>query len=151
MVLRNNLIRFFVFLLLFMPSILIQLNADNLVQNYKSTSPQVEYPEYQLKNWQAFWVSVPNINPRGYGVYYFRKSIDLANPPTSSFPVFVSADNRYKLFVNEKLVSLGTARSDIQHWNYETVDLTPYLHKGKNIIAAQIWNEGNLRQKDIFR
>ncbi|MEI8085340.1 MAG: alpha-L-rhamnosidase C-terminal domain-containing protein [Paludibacter sp.] len=128
-----------------MPSILIQLNADNLVQNYKSTSTQVEYPEYQQKNWQAFWVSVPNINPRGYGVYYFRKSIDLANPPTSSCPMFVSADNRYKLFVNEKLVSLGPARSDIQHWNYETVDLTPYLHKGKNIIAAQVWNEGNLR------
>jgi len=55
------------------------------------------------------------------------------------------ADNHYKLFVNEKLVSLGPARGDLQHWNYEPVDLTPFLRTGKNTIAAQVWNEGELR------
>jgi hypothetical protein len=57
----------------------------------------------------------------------------------------VSADNRYKLFVNGKLVSLGPARGDIFHWNYETVDLAPFLLNGKNVIAAIVWNFGDMR------
>lgn len=60
-------------------------------------------------------------------------------------PKRFSADNRYKLFVNEKLVSLGPARGDLTHWNYETVDLAPFLREGRNIIAAQVWNEAELR------
>jgi hypothetical protein len=41
-----------------------------------------------------------------YGVFYFRKNIDLAAKP-AMFIVHVSADNRYKLYVNGTLVSLG--------------------------------------------
>ena len=93
------------------------------------------------KRWSASWVAVPNESPYDYGVYLFRKTLDFAAQPTS-FVVHVSADNRYKLFVNEKFVSLGPARGDLSHWNFETVDLAPYLKVGKNIIAAQVWNEG---------
>ena len=57
----------------------------------------------------------------------------------------MSADNRYKLFVNEKLVSLGPARGDLTHWNFETVDIAPYLQAGQNIIAARVWNEAEWR------
>ena len=57
----------------------------------------------------------------------------------------MSADNRYKLFVNGQLVSFGPARGDIFHWNYETVDLAPHLQMGKNVIAAVVWNYGDLR------
>ena len=52
------------------------------------------------------------------------------------FQVFVSGDNRYKLYVNKQLVSIGPARSDLRHWNYATVDLAPYLRTGNNIVAA---------------
>lgn len=93
------------------------------------------------KRWSANWITVPNTNPEGYGVYLFRKTIELAAQPTT-LVVHVSADNRYKLFVNEKLVSLGPARGDLNHWNFETLDLAPYLKAGKNILAAQVWNEG---------
>ena len=59
--------------------------------------------------------------------------------------VWVSGDNRYKLFVNDQIVSIGPARSDIKHWNYEEVDLAPHLHAGNNKIVALIWNEGQDR------
>jgi alpha-L-rhamnosidase len=36
---------------------------------------------------------------------------------------------------------LGPARGDTYYWNYETVDIAPYLTAGKNIIAALVWNE----------
>jgi hypothetical protein len=68
----------------------------------------------------------------------------------SQFVVHVSPDNRYKLYVNEELVSVGPALGDIQHWNYEIIDLAPYLKSGNNIIAAQVWNEGNLRAVSQF-
>src|SRR5688572_5624355 len=94
--------------------------------------------------WKAQWISVPNEPSKEYGIYHFRKSFELANKP-ASFIIHVSADNRYKLFVNEQLVSLGPARSDMFYWNFETVDIAPYVTTGKNIIAAVVWNEGGYR------
>jgi len=96
------------------------------------------------KQWDARWIAVPGEPANGYGVFLFRKTLDLQSVP-ASFVVHVSADNRYKLFVNEKLVSVGPARGDMYYWNFETVDLAPYLVAGKNIIAAKVWNEGELR------
>ncbi|MFT3903021.1 MAG: alpha-L-rhamnosidase C-terminal domain-containing protein [Niabella sp.] len=90
--------------------------------------------------WNAGWIAAPG-EGREYGVYYFRKTIDLTAKP-SSFVVHVSADNRYKLYVNDSLVSLGPARGDLSFWNYETVDLSPFLRKGKNIVASMVFNEG---------
>jgi hypothetical protein len=96
------------------------------------------------KPWDAYWISVPKEPLHDFGVYQFRKSFTLDTKP-SSFIVHVSADNRYKLFVNGKFVSLGPARGDIYHWNYETVDIAPQLQAGKNVIAALAWNFGDMR------
>lgn len=98
-------------------------------------------PSILEKRWQAFWVTVPTATTDGYGVYLFRKTIELTSKP-SSFIVHVSADNRYKLFVNGELVSIGPARGDLSHWNFETVDIAGLLKVGKNTVAAQVWNEG---------
>jgi alpha-L-rhamnosidase len=98
-------------------------------------------PSILENRWQAFWITVPSATTDGYGVYLFRKTIELASKP-SSFIVHISADNRYKLFINEKLVSMGPARGDLSHWNFETVDIAGFLKEGKNTIAAQVWNEG---------
>ncbi len=94
--------------------------------------------------WNAHWIAPQNDPGTGYGVYYFRKKIDLTTKP-SSFIIHVSADNRYKLYVNGTLVSLGPARGDTYYWNYETVDLAPYLVAGKNIVAALVFNESEYR------
>jgi alpha-L-rhamnosidase len=98
-----------------------------------------------LKNqWSANWITAPDAPAKGYGVYYFRKKISLTEKP-DSFIVHVSADNRYVLIINEKFVSLGPARNDLFHWNFETVDIAPYLINGENIITATVWNEGDQR------
>jgi hypothetical protein len=94
--------------------------------------------------WNASWIAAPGDDGRVYGVYYFRKHINLATQP-ASFIIHISADNRYKLYVNDSLVSLGPARGDLYNWNYETVDLAPYLVTGKNTIAALVWNEAGYR------
>ncbi len=100
----------------------------------------------QLSLWNASWISVPGIGADDYGVYEFKKEVELASV-VKSYTVFVTGDNRYKLFVNDYLVSVGPARSDLTHWNYETVDLAPYMRVGKNTIEAVVWNEGKDRSE----
>lgn len=91
--------------------------------------------------WKASWISMPGATAEGYGVYWFKHCVNLSAVP-SSLPVQVSADNRYKLFVNGQFVSLGPARGDIFHWKFATVDLAPFLRTGVNCVTAQVWNEG---------
>ncbi len=107
------------------------------------------------KPWKAQWITGPGqpINRftaasdqtlKEYGVVKFRKTITLTTKPVS-FVVHLSADNRYKLFINGKQVAQGPARGDLYFWNYETIDLAPYLQAGTNLVAAVVWNDG--RQK----
>ena len=91
--------------------------------------------------WPARWLVHPTAPARQYGIFHFRKAINLPQKPTR-FVVHVSADNRYRLFVNGKAVALGPARSDTQNWNYETLDLAPFLKAGQNVLAAQVWYMG---------
>lgn len=99
--------------------------------------PFVSHPDQLNDQKFAEWI----IPQEDDGVFYFRKVIELESVP-ASFVVHVSADARYKLYVNEKQVCWGPAVGDIENWNYETVDLAPFLIKGKNIIASQVWNHG---------
>jgi len=124
---------FFSFIL---PVILLFLIKPAYAQSTTST--------LEPRPWNSDWIAAANDPGTGYGVYYFRKSIELANKPVA-FVIHVSADNRYKLYVNGMLVSLGPTRGDTYYWNYETVDLAPYLTSGKNIVAALVWNEAQFR------
>ena len=92
--------------------------------------------------WNARWIDAPGTSGQDYGVYHFRRTFDLPEKP-ASFPVHVSGDNRYELFVNGVRVSWGPARGDLQHWRYETVDIAAQLHSGKNVLAAVVWNDGS--------
>lgn len=94
--------------------------------------------------WTARWISVPGAEPNRYGVFHFRKTWQLDSVP-GSYVIHVSADNRYKLYANGQLVSLGPARGDLSNWNFETVDLAPYLKPGKNVLAAVVWNYAGQR------
>ncbi|MEQ9099888.1 MAG: alpha-L-rhamnosidase C-terminal domain-containing protein [Imperialibacter sp.] len=108
--------------------------------------------ELMQKPWKAQWITGPGAplnrwmvrsdqTLKEYGVFKFRKRFTLPQKP-SSFIVHVSADNRYKLYVNDNLVSQGPARGDLYFWNFETVDLAPYLAEGENTVAAVVWNDG---------
>lgn len=106
----------------------------------RQRDPQAPF-DLKTDAWNARWISVPGTGPQDYGVYYFRKDVDLAAIP-ADYVVHVTGDNRYKLYVNGTLVSLGPAKGDATHWNYETVDIAPWLKAGKNVIAALVFHEG---------
>jgi alpha-L-rhamnosidase len=121
------------FLLLF-----LLLNSSYVLFGQTAAQPIVP------TRWNASWIKVPGEPVNDYEICLFRKALPLTNKP-ATYLVQVSGDNRYKLFVNNKLISIGPARSDLYYWNYETVDLAPYLTVGKNVISAIVFNEGALR------
>ncbi len=89
--------------------------------------------------WNAHWITCPGVPARAYGVFHFRKTFSLDIAPQHLI-VHVTADNRYHLFVNGESVGRGPARGSLYNWNVETYDIAPYLHDGKNVIAALVWN-----------
>ncbi|GAA4335338.1 hypothetical protein GCM10023149_43280 [Mucilaginibacter gynuensis] len=121
-------------------TVVLALAGILLVKNSNAQSPEFAYS----RPWNANWIAAAGDTGKNYGVYYFRKSVELAEKP-AKFIIHVSADNRYKLYVNGALVSLGPARGDTYYWNYETVDLASYLTTGKNTVAALVFNEADYR------
>lgn len=104
-------------------------------------SAQQINPDILSKAWNAKWIDVPGTGANAYCVYHFRKTVELNDKP-QQFTIHVSADNRYILYVNGQLVCFGPAKGDLYHWNFETVDIAPYLKQGNNSIAAVVWNFG---------
>lgn len=95
------------------------------------------------ERWPAEWISSPEGPRREFGVFYFRKVFELDSVP-AHFIIHASADNRYELFVNGRRVAEGPARGDLDHWRYDTLDIAPELHPGKNLLAAIVWNFAEL-------
>ncbi|MDR2118611.1 MAG: alpha-L-rhamnosidase N-terminal domain-containing protein [Tannerellaceae bacterium] len=121
---------------LFVLLVHLPLTAQIRLAGYKQADIN---PDLFEGRWKARWISLPGEPANVYGVYHFRKSFELGEEP-ERFVVHVSADNRYKLYVNGYFASLGPARGDVYNWNFETVDIAPFLKKGKNTLAAVVWN-----------
>ena len=68
---------------------------------------------------------------------YFRKKILLEKIP-ESLKLQISADSRYKLYVNGKLAELGPSKGDRQIWYLDEVELAPYLQVGENVLAVEV-------------
>lgn len=115
------------------------------INQVMSQAPPSINPQLLQSAWPASWITSPATQQREYGVYHFRKTFLLptATKP-KSFLIHVSADNRYRLFVNGKAVCSGPARGDLFNWFFETIDIAPYLTEGENVLAALVWNMGNL-------
>ena len=95
------------------------------MQKYKSNSNWI---------WSPSWSAQDKEQPR---VMLFRKVIILSSQPKRA-KIKLSADTRYKLYVNNQLVEVGPSRGDLQIWFYDTVDILPYLKKGKNVLAIAV-------------
>jgi hypothetical protein len=91
--------------------------------------------------WPASWITCPEVSIKDYGVYHFRKTFTLNDVP-EEFIIHVSADNRYSLYVNGNFITYGPSRGDLQHWRFESLDISRELREGTNVIAAVVWNFG---------
>lgn len=101
-------------------------------------------PRLLRGQWDAQWITYPATNVRDYGVYHFRKKFVLDDQLPKELIVHLSADNRFKLYVNGHYVLAGPARGDLYYWYFDSIDIAPYLEDGENSIAIMVWNMGDL-------
>jgi alpha-L-rhamnosidase len=85
--------------------------------------------------------------PSGAQVYRaFRKSFVLAtNPPQASLQIF--ADSRYILWINGRYVLRGPCRFDWHGPQYDTLNISPFLQPGTNVLAVMVHSYDNLTSK----
>ena len=76
--------------------------------------------------------------PSHYQVRLFRRTFEVADAKTARLEVHVSGDSRYLFFCNGELVGRGPAKGDVNHQFYESLDLTPRLRPGRNVLAALV-------------
>lgn len=125
------------------PSAALRLGLPVLLAALAGAAPRQAAAQMPAP-WEATWIIHPEAPADSFGVFHFRRDFEVAAVP-ERFVVHVSADNRYRLYVNGTEVSNGPARGDLMHWNYETVDLAPHLRAGANNLSAVVWNWGRYR------
>lgn len=95
---------------------------------------------YVKNRWEARWIG-PKEGSFQFGVHHFRKTFTLQSKP-HQFVIHLSADNRYRLFVNGTYITDGPQISDSRHWRFESLDIASLLKPGVNLIAVQVVNFG---------
>lgn len=100
--------------------------------------------EHIRHTWNASWITHPTASVFDYGVFHFRNTFTVQDTGKQTI-IYVSADNRYRLFVNGTEVSNGPARGTLNRWRYETINISDFLKPGKNTIAAEVFNLGEFR------
>lgn len=85
-------------------------------------------------DWQAqwIWLDQPDRHPYNQTVIA-RKTIEL--PSFSTATMAITADSRYRLFINGAWVQDGPCRSWPQHFQYDVLDVAPFLKTGRNVIV----------------
>lgn len=67
----------------------------------------------------------------------FRKTLYLQEV-SEQFQIRISADTRYRLFINGSFVQYGPSKGDYHVWFCDVINLAPYLHTGENTIAVWV-------------
>ena len=70
-------------------------------------------------------------------IVLFRRKVYISAEPSRA-DVVISADSRYKLYVNERFVEAGPSKGDSQIWFQDEIDIAPYLKQGNNVIAVVV-------------
>lgn len=93
----------------------------------------------------ALWLGLPAEEIRDKGIYhgdltgrfaYYRHSFILDAPGTLTLDI--TANSRYKLWVNGEPVTFGPCKGDLHRHYFETVDVSPLLRPGENVLAVQV-------------
>lgn len=75
---------------------------------------------------------------------HFRKCFEL--DAVKNTIVRISADDYYKLYINGEFVCQGPAAAYPEYYNYNELDVTPYLTPGKNSVAVHVYYQGEINR-----
>jgi len=99
------------------------------------------------RSWKARWVWVPeqtpppatsfNLDPLerpADTIAYLRRSFEVTDVPAAA-PCRITADGRYRLFVNGTEVGRGPIRGEPSHLAWDEHDLAPHMVAGTNVVG----------------
>ncbi len=127
--------------------------APGISPTFVATGVHASDPAFKFvkpPQWTADWIWV-DTGGKKLVAAQFRKELKLQSVP-KTLPAWVSADRHYRLYVNGHLVARGPAdpgedypggksKGDTGLTFADQVDLAPFLQIGKNVIAAEIFEQ----------
>lgn len=100
--------------------------------------------------WTPAWCAGDDAFPR---VVFFRKKLTLAQKPARA-EIRISADSRYKLYVNGSLRQTGPSKGDDKVWYVDEMDIAGDLRAGENVLAVAVLRyplDGTAGNHSLFR
>lgn len=94
---------------------------------------------------KAMWIGIPANEYKRKNILegdmtgrfaYFRNSFRLKEK--AKLKLLISANSRYRLWVNGIPVLSGPCKGDLSRHYYETIDVSEYLQSGENVLAVQV-------------
>ncbi|MDF2921468.1 MAG: alpha-L-rhamnosidase [Paenibacillaceae bacterium] len=93
--------------------------------------------------WDGAWIGMEKPQGQGNGneLVWFRRTFFVPNEGCT-LRLHVSADSRYRLYINGRSVGVGPCKGDANRQYFETYDVSSHLRPGTNIIAAKVLHYG---------
>lgn len=88
--------------------------------------------------WPARWISGADLQTPHIAAYRLR----FRSEQTETVRLHMTADERYRLFLNGNEIGEGSERGDLRNWFFETYDLD--LPAGEHVLVAQVWAYGTM-------
>lgn len=89
--------------------------------------------------WSAHWIWHPHA-PEKNAYVLFRNEFELAEPDNAR--LFISADTRYRVWVNGHALGDGPPQSQPYHQYYDERALASVMRKGTNCVAVLVHHQG---------
>jgi len=86
------------------------------------------------ERWPACWIFAADRKTPCFHFYRLRFEIEI----DAEIPVWVTADQRFILFLDDAEVARGPERGDPFNWHFAKSDL--YLRKGSHVLSALVWS-----------
>ena len=84
----------------------------------------------------ARWITKNGAGASDNATYYFKKDFDLE--VVKDAIIEVSAQSRYKLYINGSFVACGPCKGTREKTYFDTVNVTEYLKVGENEIFVEV-------------
>src|SRR4051794_17207863 len=112
------------------------LTADEAGDLARTSTPDRWRP-HKLNLAPARWIWLPcgRVLPNTFVL--FRREIELPANPVRAIAM-ITADSRYRLTVNGQRAGWGPAPSDPRQLDVDSIDLTPLLRQGTNVIGVEV-------------
>lgn len=98
---------------------------------------------------EAKWIWKRQSSYKAYNqTILLRKNFQLETKPSEAH-LSITADSWYRLFVNDAWANDGPCRSWPEHYQYDEIDLEPYLKAGKNelCVITKYWGTGTFHTR----